>query len=121
MFNHLLILKNQNKDTNSYITRSPFYFCAFCAFGTFSDFGAFSDFGTFSDFSGFLPFLEDIFWSFFISCLIILFLCKGGKYLLFLRMKIATAQILCLNLNSKLSDSALFDNHPLLTNCIYTI
>lgn len=55
IFYHLSFLKNQNMDTKWYKARSSFYFCFF---------------------SVFLTFLVVFFWSFLISCLMILFLCK---------------------------------------------
>lgn len=114
--------KIRTRTQELYIMRSSFYICAFCAFGAgafsgFLAFGAFSGFlpfTAFSGFPGFLPFLEAILWSFFISCLMILFLCKKKrKRLHFIRTKRVRVQILCLNSNSKLSDSTSFHYHPL--------
>lgn len=67
IFYHLSLLKNQNMDTQWYTARSSFYFCFF---------------------SVFLTFLVVFFWSFLISCLMILFLCKNSKKLLLIRWKL---------------------------------
>lgn len=67
IFYHLSFLKNQNMDTKWYTARSSFYFCFF---------------------SVFLTFLVVFFWSFLISCLMILFLCKTTKKLLLIRWKL---------------------------------